>query len=90
MSDSTNVLAPGRTTSEKVVEDALMRRVLGHQGKGRVITTQFASNIHRLAAVKKAADAAGRKLCFIGTMLRRECTAGTLSRLSLTYLQAWR
>lgn len=47
MSDSTNVLSPGRTTSENVVEKAMIERVLGHQGKGRVLTTQFASNIHR-------------------------------------------
>lgn len=47
MSDSTNVLSPGRTTSENVVEKAMIDRVLGHQGKGRVLTTQFASNIHR-------------------------------------------
>lgn len=40
MSDSTNVLAPGRTTSESLVETSLVNRVLGHQGKGRVITTQ--------------------------------------------------
>jgi beta-CASP RNase J family ribonuclease len=69
MSDSTNVLSPGRTTSEKMVEDALVRRVMGHQGKGRIIATQFASNLHRLASVKKAADAAGRKMCFIGLSL---------------------
>lgn len=69
MSDSTNVLSPGRTTSEAVVETALMNRVMGHQGKGRVITTQFASNLHRMAAVKKAADASGRKICFIGMSL---------------------
>jgi hypothetical protein len=30
---------------------------------------QFASNLHRLASVKNAADAAGRKICFIGTSL---------------------
>ena len=47
MSDSTNVLSPGRTTSEASVEQRLMQRVLAHQGKGRVIATQFASNIHR-------------------------------------------
>ena len=40
MSDSTNVLSPGRTTSEAVVESSLIARVMGHQGKGRVITTQ--------------------------------------------------
>lgn len=69
MSDSTNVLSPGRTTSETDVEANLVRRVMGHHGKGRVITTQFASNLHRLASVKKAADAAGRKICFIGMSL---------------------
>ena len=47
MSDSTNVLSPGRTTSEASVEQRLMQRVLNHTGKGRVIATQFASNIHR-------------------------------------------
>ena len=47
MSDSTNILSPGRGTSERDVEQALMRRVLGHAGKGRVLTTQFASNVHR-------------------------------------------
>jgi mRNA degradation ribonuclease J1/J2 len=39
---------------------------------------QFASNLHRLASVKAAADASGRKICFIGTSLH-------------TYLEAaWR
>ena len=47
MSDSTNILSPGRSSSERDVEEALMRRVMGHQGKGRVLTTQFASNVHR-------------------------------------------
>ncbi|CAL8471521.1 g11063 [Coccomyxa elongata] len=69
MSDSTNVLSPGRTLSETTVRDALIKRVMGHQGKGRIITTQFASNLHRLASVKAAADAAGRKICFIGMSL---------------------
>jgi beta-CASP RNase J family ribonuclease len=69
MSDSTNVLSPGRTTSEAVVRESLAQRVLSHQGKGRIITTQFASNLHRLASVKKAADAAGRKIAFIGMSL---------------------
>lgn len=69
MSDSTNVLSPGRTVSEASVEKRIMQRVEGHRGKGRVISTQFASNIHRLAAVKKAADAAGRRLCFVGMSL---------------------
>lgn len=60
MSDSTNILSPGRTMSESVVADALLRRISA--AKGRVITTQFASNIHRLGSVKAAADLTGRKL----------------------------
>ncbi len=51
MSDSTNVKSPGRTTSEADVEEALMRRVLGHAGRGRIVTTQFASNVHRCALI---------------------------------------
>ena len=60
MSDSTNVLSPGRSVSEAAVADALLRRI--SEAKGRVITTQFASNIHRLGSVKAAADLTGRKM----------------------------
>ncbi len=48
MSDSTNVLSPGRTPSERVVEKSIMEKVLKHEGKGRVVVTQFASNLHRM------------------------------------------
>ncbi|XP_021775918.1 uncharacterized protein LOC110739752 isoform X1 [Chenopodium quinoa] len=68
MSDSTNIMSPGRTISESVVADALLRHI--SSAKGRVITTQFASNIHRLGSVKAAADATGRKLVFVGMSLR--------------------
>lgn len=57
-SDSTNVLSPGKTVSEKVVEENLIRRVTDFKG-GRIVATQFASNIHRLIAMKKAADISG-------------------------------
>ncbi|XP_014490031.1 uncharacterized protein LOC106752779 isoform X1 [Vigna radiata var. radiata] len=68
MSDSTNVLSPGRTISESVVADALLRHISA--SNGRVITTQFASNLHRLGSVKAAADLTGRKLVFVGMSLR--------------------
>ncbi|KAL2634153.1 hypothetical protein R1flu_005632 [Riccia fluitans] len=68
MSDSTNVLSPGRTTSEADVAKALMQRISA--AKGRVITTQFASNVHRLGSVRAAAEATGRKLVFIGVSLK--------------------
>ena len=67
MSDSTNVLSPGRTVSESTVSEGIMRRVLGH--RGRIITTQFASNIHRLYGVRAAAEATGRQIAFIGMSL---------------------
>jgi len=69
MSDSTNVLSPGRTLSEADVEVNLAAAILGHAGRGRIVATQFASNVHRLGAVKRAADAAGRKVCFMGLSL---------------------
>ncbi|GKV13803.1 hypothetical protein SLEP1_g24781 [Rubroshorea leprosula] len=68
MSDSTNVMSPGRTISEQTVADALLRHISA--AKGRIITTQFASNIHRLGSVKAAADLTGRKLVFVGMSLR--------------------
>uniref|UniRef100_A0A2P2LQX5 Uncharacterized protein LOC105640214 n=3 Tax=Rhizophora mucronata TaxID=61149 RepID=A0A2P2LQX5_RHIMU len=68
MSDSTNVLSPGRTLSESVVADSLLKRISA--AKGRVITTQFASNIQRIGSVKAAADVTGRKLVFVGMSLR--------------------
>ncbi|PKU61201.1 Trihelix transcription factor GT-3a [Dendrobium catenatum] len=68
MSDSTNVLSPGRTLSEAIVAESLLRHI--SSAKGRVITTQFASNIHRIGSVKAAADLTGRKLVFVGMSLR--------------------
>ncbi|KAK1363249.1 Myb-like domain-containing protein [Heracleum sosnowskyi] len=68
MSDSTNILSPGRTFSETVVANSLLRHISA--AKGRVITTQFASNIHRLGSIKAAADLTGRKLVFVGMSLR--------------------
>nr|GLL23554.1 uncharacterized protein LOC109170789 isoform X3 [Ipomoea trifida] len=68
MSDSTNVLSPGRTLSETVVADSLLRHISA--ATGRIIATQFASNIHRLGSMKAAADLTGRKLVFVGMSLR--------------------
>eukprot|EP00959_Pyramimonas_sp_CCMP1952_P036232 758056-Pyramimonas_sp.AAC.1 len=67
MSDSTNVLSAGRTTGERDVEKALMRQVQGV--KGRLIATQFASNLHRIHSMKQAADSVGRRICFMGASL---------------------
>jgi mRNA degradation ribonuclease J1/J2 len=45
MSDSTNVLTPGRTPGEAIVQDSLMQKVLDHQGKGRVVVTQVRGGV---------------------------------------------
>ena len=47
MSDSTNVMVPGHCSSETSTRENLIRRVADHHGQGRVIVTQFASNLHR-------------------------------------------
>jgi hypothetical protein len=46
MSDSTNVLTPGRTPGEAIVRDSLAQNVLDHQGKGRVVVTQVSAGMH--------------------------------------------
>ena len=66
MSDSTNVMSPGRTIGESDVEKNLHRAVEAYNGQGRLIVTQFASNLMRLGSVKRAADAAGRSMCLLG------------------------
>ena len=60
MSDSTNILSAGRTTGERDVEKALMREVQGV--KGRLIATQFASNLHRIHSMKVPADTRAKAL----------------------------
>lgn len=81
MSDSTNVLSPGRTTSEADVAEALMRKITAAKGH-RVILTQFASNVHRLGCVKAAAEASGRKLVseFVSPrgLMKLDCCEGCL------------
>lgn len=68
MSDSTNSLAPGRSSSESDVAEALMRTITSKK-RGRIVSTQFASNLHRLFSVIRAAEAAGRKVAMIGPSL---------------------
>lgn len=69
MSDSTNVLTPGRSKSEATVRASLIDHVSAYKGHGRIIATQFASNLHRMGSLKAAADAVGRKICFVGLSL---------------------
>lgn len=78
LSDSTNVMVPGWTRSERAVATSLLERIEGHEG--RVIVTQFASNLHRQRALVEAAEATGRHIVFAGrslsTYLRAAATCG--------------
>ena len=69
LSDSTNVMRPGRTTSERSVAKALLDIIEGWEG--RVIVGQFSSNIHRLQALAEAAEATNRRLVFAGSSLHK-------------------
>jgi ribonuclease J len=68
MSDSTNVLSAGSSTSEGVVAETLETLVAA--APHRVVVGLFASNIHRVDAVAQAAQAAGRRLCLLGRSVR--------------------
>jgi len=76
LSDSTNILSPGRTRSESEVARGLPRWIDGWPG--RVIVTQFASNLHRMRALAQVAEASDRQLVFCGRSLWRyyEAAAG--------------
>lgn len=65
--DSTNADVPGRSGSEKDVEQGLA--ALFTECKGRIAITIFASNIGRIHSIAKAAQAAGRKVALIGRSL---------------------
>ena len=77
LSDSTNILSPGRTRSESDVARSLPRWVEGWPG--RIIVTQFASNLHRLRAVAEVARATGRRIVFGGRSLWRYYEAAVAS-----------
>eukprot|EP00210_Caulerpa_lentillifera_P006148 g5875.t1 len=79
MSDSTNVLTPGRSVSESTVQRSLMDHICGYKGRGRIVSTLFASNLHRIGSLKLAADAANRKLCFVGLSLEMYLAAAEKS-----------
>jgi len=69
LSDSTNVMVPGWTRSERAVAQSLLETIDGYPG--RIICTQFASNMHRVQALVEAAAATDRKIVFAGRSLHR-------------------
>ncbi len=72
--DSTNADRPGTSTSESVVGPNLER--VFARCEGRIVTTSFASNIHRVQQVIDASVALGRKVCLVGRSMRKNVNIG--------------
>jgi ribonuclease J len=64
ISDSTNVERPGNTASERSVRPALEEVFSG--AKRRIITTSFASHVHRFQQVLEVSAQFGRKVATLG------------------------
>jgi ribonuclease J len=72
--DSTNATRAGRARREADVEASLRARIAPLSG--RVLVTQFASNVGRVAAVCRIAAAVERQVCFLGRGLRETTEIG--------------
>ena len=74
LSDSTNAERAGFVPSEKSLEAPILSIV--RQAPGRVISTCFASHLHRVQQLSDAGLAAGRYLSFIGRSMERNVAIG--------------
>ncbi|MBV6509157.1 MAG: Ribonuclease J1 [Acidimicrobiales bacterium] len=70
LADSTNADAPGYAASEKSVGRVLYNLMHAHEGR-RVITTCFASHIHRIQQIADAAVSFGRTVAPLGISMRK-------------------
>lgn len=66
LSDSTNALNEGFSSSESKVDEALQDIFLEHEGKGRLIIATFASNIYRLKHIVDTCKRNNRKIAIFG------------------------
>lgn len=66
--DSTNILNDGKTVSEGELYNDLEQ--LLNRDENRIFITLFASNVHRMNAIAKMAQAAGRKIVIMGRSLK--------------------
>jgi len=80
--DSTNAERPGYTPSEMTVGIKIDEII--SQAPGRVILSTFASNIHRLQLMIRAAERHGRKVAIVG----RSMVNNVQTSLQLGYLEA--
>lgn len=70
LADSTNADSPGYADSERSVGQVLYNLMHAHEGR-RVITTCFASHIHRIQQIADAAVAFGRTVAPLGISMRK-------------------
>jgi ribonuclease J len=73
LSDSTNAERPGFTPSESTVGGS-MRALFREHPDERFIVACFASHLHRVQQVARAAIAAGRRLAFVGRSMTQNVT----------------
>ena len=74
MSDSTNSEVPGFSISEKQVASSIME--IMKKTPKRLIVSTFASNVHRLSQIIKAAKECGRKVCVSGRSMENVVEIG--------------
>lgn len=72
--DSTNADRDGFAPSESAVGPALFD--VFARCEGRIVVTSFASNIHRVAQVVRAADELGRKVALVGRSMVKNVKIG--------------
>lgn len=72
LADSTNVLRPGFTKSEKYVGEKLDG--IFRKAKGRIIIATFSSNVHRVQKIIELANKYGRKFCVSGRSMENVVT----------------
>ena len=82
LSDSTNVMKPGSTLSEKVVGEILTD--IFTKAPGRIIVSAFSSRIDRLQHVVTACAKTGRRLALSGRSMERNAKIS----MDLGYLKA--
>ena len=78
--DSTNAMVPGRSGSERQVQEALVQ--LFGTLKQRIVVTCFASNVARLKSIALAAKQQGRYVTLVGRSIVAQCRGGGILRLS--------
>jgi ribonuclease J len=82
LTDSTNADIPGLTVAEKDIYPALQEAI--NKTSRRVVVTSFASHVHRIQQVLNAANAANRKVAYVGrSMVRNMKLAADLGYLKV-------